>query len=260
MHTTLCVLDVANQHSVAKLSAIGASLATHIPPLRLTHASPLSMAQLFVPPVQGRYGTGEQDLGWSEQDVEEEHDSADATPSSTVANPGDFSHAEDDKSMQIHAGDGLSLTVQNSVLPHGVGESASIGMQMGITSTGAHAVLIISDQQSPSLQAVVQPGPEGKVIRLTSGIKPRPGMQLDVETSLSSGGPMGAKVTAKAAVADFHTSLTVEPALPLSRGGGQAEFTYHQAITPSITAGGSLQASLAGTWTPVPAVQNLRDS
>jgi hypothetical protein len=139
----------------------------------------------------------------------------------------------------------MMLILQSSV-GAGMREGGSVCLQLAMAPTGTQAVYILSDQRSPTLQAVLQPGQEGKVLRLSSSLQPAPGLSLDLEASVAASGAwQSAKVASKWAGEDFLAAGSLT--LPLERGAPHAELTYHQSLGEGTgcTAGGSLNALLA---------------
>jgi hypothetical protein len=174
----------------------------------------------------------------NDDDLERQHKNS----SSRLVNPGDFSHIEDDKTLPASACDGLAVTLQCSVGPP-ARDGASVGAHIGISSQGSQAVWVLTDQKLPSLQAVLQPGQEGKNLRLNSTIKPFehiPGLTTEGELVLAAAGILGVKGTAKMNGDDFFAQLMLQP----FGAGGQPpifELGYHQTVVNGFTLGGSLQ-------------------
>lgn len=96
-----------------------------------------------------------------------------------------------------------------------------------------------------------QPG-MGRMVQLTNTLRPAKGLTVKSEVVVSPSAVMGANVNFKHDGGDFHSDLT------LSQGqqGPTAEASYHQAVTPQVTAGGSVSAAL-GALLPVPDVKQL---
>lgn len=190
-------------------------------------------------------GEGDASGGSSEGAGLDEEDEAAAA---AAACPGEFSYKEDEHSFAVHPAEGVTLSMQSSVGPAGR-DGAAVGLQLGISPHGTNAVYIFSDQRVPSLQAVLQPGMEGKLLKCVLGLRPAPGLSVDVEGVMhagSSGGGAAAamgggdagpkpggvqsgKVTAKYAGDDFHTVLQVAP---FGDGPPNFELNYHQ-VSPT---------------------------
>ena len=169
-----------------------------------------------------------------------------SSSSSRRINPGDFSNLEDDKTLPSSSCDGLAVTLQCSVGPP-ARDGASVGAHIGISSQGSQAVWVLTDQKLPSLQAVLQPGQEGKNLRLNSTFKlfgdRFPGLTTEGELVLAAAGVMGAKGTAKMNGDDYFAQMMLQP----FGAGGQPpifELGYHQTVTNGFTLGGSLQGVL----------------
>jgi hypothetical protein len=182
-----------------------------------------------------------------DEDYENDRDNrggaSSSSSSSRLINPGDFSNLEDDKTLPASSCDGLAVTLQCSVGPPSR-DGASVGAHIGISSQGSQAVWVLTDQKLPSLQAVLQPGQEGKNLRLNSTFKlfgdRIPGLSTEGELVLAASGVQGAKGTAKMNGDDYFAQLMLQP----FGAGGQPpifELGYHQTVVNGFTLGGSLQ-------------------
>lgn len=175
----------------------------------------------------------------------------------TVQNPGDFSNAEDEKSFNVYPSEGLTLTMQSSA-GGGSQAPAALVLQGNLSPSGLNVVYILSDQKSPSMQAVLmnsqKDGKEAKMLRLTSSFSPAGGLDIDQEVAMMYTGIESMKTTFKWKKDDFYTTLAVSP---MGDGPKTAEFSYHQAIDKNFTAGGTLNAMLGDKLVPYPSVQGL---
>lgn len=193
----------------------------------------------------------ESDGGRPTSDVD--HHAADTAP--VAENPGDFDHKEDEKGFRIHPAEGLNMVLQSTIGQPGP-NSAAVIAQMGITSGGANTVWILTDQRSPTVQAVLQPGPEGKIIKLSSTARPIKGLSADGEVFFSAAAVLAPKISGKYIGDDFHAQLAVQPMGGMGGAPSNFELAYHQTLVPGITAGGSLQGML-GSVLPVPSIEKL---
>lgn len=167
-------------------------------------------------------------------------------------NPGDFAHREDEKSFNVSPSEGVMLMMQSTIGQAGR-DSAAVAAQMSLSSGGVNNVWILSDQKSPGLQAVLQPGPDGgKLLKVAVSGKPSsiPGLASDVEALLAASGVQQVKTTSKYNGDDFFASLSLTP---MGQGPPNAEFNYHQAVAQGWTAGGSVALAFAELY-PLPSV------
>lgn len=194
--------------------------------------------------------------------------------------PGDFAYKEDEHSFMIHPMDGIVLMLQTSIGTPGQG-GAAVAAQTSFATGGSQTVWILSDQQSPSLQAVLQPaGQEGRIVKVTTGFRPVtlpfnlsngpiPGLNVEFEGLFTTEAITGGKITTKYAPSrgDFHSLFALQP-----WGGPNTppnfEFNYHQTVIPpgtlstkglwagTFTAGGSLSGGLDSV-VPIPSIQRL---
>ncbi len=175
--------------------------------------------------------------------------------------PGDFSRLEDERSLQVNPAEGLHVILQSSV-GGGGRDAGAVCAQLMYSPAGTQTVYVVSDSRSPSLQAVLAPGQEGRVLRLSSTLQPAEGLTVDLEGAITSAGvPQSAKVGGKWAGGDFLASGSLT--LPLERGAPHAELSYHQSLGrgTGCTAGGSLSALLhqpSGAWGPLPDLLPMR--
>lgn len=170
-------------------------------------------------------------------------------------NPGDFAHREDEKAFNVSPSEGIMLLMQSTIGNPGR-DSAAVATQASLSASGLSSVWILSDQRSPGLQAVLQPGPDGgKLLKVAVNGRPAalPGLAVDAEALLSAAGVNQVKGSAKYNGEDFCTSLSLTP---FGQGPPNAELNYHQGVCPGWTAGGTMAFAFADLF-PLPVVQRV---
>ncbi len=173
-----------------------------------------------------------------------EGDGADEGAGGASAFPGDFGSREHELSLGVDPAEGLSLVVQSSV-GGGGRDGGSAGVQMQFAPAGVQTYVIVADGREPSLQLVFAPGQEGRTAKLVVGARPAPGVSVDAEVLATSAGAL-AHVKGGAKLASDDALLTLAATVPLGGGANTlAELSYHQALAPGATAGGSLAAAFA---------------
>jgi hypothetical protein len=186
--------------------------------------------------------------------------------------PGDFAVREDEKGFAIHPMEGVNLLLQ-STLGQGGGPPAAVAAQVAVNAGGAQTMWIVSDQKGPSMQAVLQPGPDGKILKLATSARPVSlprigairGLSAEAETLVSSSAVRGTKLTLKygdpSGGGDSFTSLTVQPWGGMGGAPPNFELNYHQTLAEdaslgTVTGGGTFSGVLdtdsAGSSIPIP--------
>ena len=179
---------------------------------------------------------------------------ADAAPAEDEC-PGEFAHREDEKAFTVHPAEGVNLILQSGI-GGGSRDAGAVAAHISLTPGGVSSVLVVTDQRGPTAQAVVQPGQDGRVIKLSTTLKPAPRASVELEAVLASPGVQSVKGTLKYAGPDFHAIASLQA--PLGGGGApHGELTYHQTLAPGWTGGGQLQALLAPPMVPIPTVGRL---
>ena len=178
--------------------------------------------------------------------------------------------------------EGLVLMLQTSIGQPGQ-HGAAIAAQTSFAMAGSQTVWILSDQQSPSLQAVLQPAgrEEGRILKINTGFRPVtlpfnlsngpiPGLNVELEALFTTEAISGGKITTKYAPSrgDFHSMLALQPFASPNGTPPNFEFSYHQTVIPpgtlstkgllsgTFTAGGSLQGMLDKV-VPIPSIQRI---
>lgn len=174
--------------------------------------------------------------------------------------PPEFEDAEYSKSFAVQEVSGLAIALMPGIGP---AERERLALQLSFQIDKAVNTMFVvaDDRKRPSLSAMVQPSPEGRVIRLASSHRIFENIPLiingDANFSLSRfyGGSLGAKWTGP----DFVSSLTAKA----SQGGKTMEMMYHQSVleTPvfDLSLGGSLNAQI-NDFLPLPVPAALAPS
>jgi len=169
--------------------------------------------------------------------------------------PGDFDDDEYGKSLVVQESTGLMLALMPSI--GGMSQNRlSAGLQVQIDKQVIPMLILSDELRRPSTSAVIQPSPEGRVIRLSGshrlGALP---MSVNAEGSFSLKNLYGGGLGAKFFGPDFLSTLQFKQ----NQSGKSWEFMYHQRVTPLITAGGTLNARVA-RFLPFPVPQELTPS
>jgi len=176
----------------------------------------------------------------------------DAAPDADAgaSSPGDFGAREHELSLAVDPAEGLTLMLQSSV--GGPRDGAAAILQVAFAPGGPAAYLILADpSRPPTLQLVLAPGQEGRTAKLCLGARPARGLATEAEVVATGAGALAhAKLSAKLTTADAYATLAATA--PLSGGGSgggggapvHAELSYHQALAPGLTAGGSLAGAV----------------
>ena len=177
-----------------------------------------------------------------------------AALAAALSPPPDFDDTEFAKSFAVQEVSGLSLTLMPGLGPP-ERERLAAQLTLSIDRSAAAMFVVSDDRKRPGLSTVVQPSPEGRVLRLAGSMRPAEGLPLTLTSEVSMGasriygGGAGARVTGP----DFAASLQAKSG---GAAGKTLEFVYHQAVvetpTLALSLGGSLAAQVAH-FLPTPA-------
>jgi hypothetical protein len=150
--------------------------------------------------------------------------------------PQDFDDSEYMKSFQVQEQSGLMLMMIPTI-GRMERERMSVGVQMMVDKTVNTVFLLGDERKRPSTNTTVQPSPDGRVIRVSTGTRvPGWPLQLTGELSMGWGRIYGGGVGAKLNGPDFASSLNLKN----NQAGKNIEFTYHQTVFRSLPVGSFL--------------------
>ena len=180
-----------------------------------------------------------------------------ASSAHALAPPPDFDDTEYSKSFAVQEVAGLQLTLMPGLggPPGGERERLALQLMLNIDRSASTVLVLSDDRKRPSLSAVVQPGQQGRMVRLAGSHRPLEALPLTLtgEATVGWGRLAGAGAGVKAVGGDFTAALALKGGL---EGAASGELAYHQAVveTPALalSLGGALEAALARPLLPLP--------
>lgn len=178
------------------------------------------------------------------------------TATEELTPPQDFDDNEYHRSMAVQESSGLMILLSPTV-GRMENQRLSVTTQVFIDKA-VNAMYTVSDERGkPTLTALVQPSPEGKVIKLSAGSKVEsvPGLSVNGAVMLGWARIVGKEGGLKLRGPDFLAAASAKD----SAAGKSWEFTYQQRVLPQLSLGGSLSAQ-CDSFTPLPTPKALLPS